>query len=850
MSRLLRRSSLRHLSHHPWIVLLSLLGVMLGVAVVVSIDLTGRSAHASFERTTDVVAGRATHQIVGGPQGVPEGVYVDLRSRGLRASAPVIEGTIVVQGEEPRVMTLLGVDPLAEREFRAYSGAGLASRALLSDFLGGSPAVLLAEATAERLGVAIGDSLPITAGSRRSELRVAGFLSSSDPLQATGLESLLLVDVGVAQTALGIRGRLSRIDLRLIDTPEDRVRLAEVEAALPNGLRVQRSASRSETAQELTRAFRINLQALSLLALLCGAFLIYNSVTFSVVLRRKLFATLRALGTTRGRILRMVFAEAVLVGLVGSVGGVLLGVLLARGLVGMVSRTVTDFYFNAGAGELALDPVSLIGGVLLGTAAAGAAGLRPAWEATTISPRLALLRSSLETGTRRSMRYVAVAALGAIAFGALVLTIGDSIAISFVGVFAVLLGCTLTTPLAAIALTSRLSRWFGSGLGMTGRMAIRSVGANLSRTGVAMAALMMALAVAVSIGLMISSFRNTVERWLQASLPADLYVTSAAAGSQDAVPPSVIDDAWLAAISELPSIERVNALRRVQVQSSVGEVIVVALDIDERSHGAFILKQAVGDGTWDDYHSGKAVLASEPLAFRTGLEAGSEIGFPGAGDGERLPVGGVFYDYSTDRGYLLMSLELYRQLWTDDGLTAASMFVADDLDLDAAAEQVREVLPPEAGLIVRSDAVLRSESLRVFDRTFRITGVLRGLAILVAMIGILGSLMALQLERTRELGLLRAAGLTGGQLWRLVTMQTGIMGLISGVLALPVGIAMAAMMIYVVNRRSFGWTMPLEIDPAILLQTVALAVVAAVLAGVIPSRRMASVSPSEALREE
>ena len=170
--------------------------------------------------------------------------------------------------------------------------------------------------------------------------------------------------------------------------------------------------------------------------------------------------------------------------------------------------------------------------------------------------------------------------------------------------------------------------------------------------------------------------------------------------------------------------------------------------------------------------------------------------------------------------------------------------------LDTVAQQMRQELPLDAGLIVRSDAVLRQESLRVFDRTFRITGVLRVLAIVVAMIGILGSLMALQLERTRELGLLRASGLTGPQLWRLVTTQTGIMGLVSGILALPVGIAMAAMMIYVVNRRSFGWTMPLEIDPMILLQTVAIAVGAAVLAGVIPSRRMSMVSPAEALREE
>ena len=230
-------------------------------------------------------------------------------------------------------MTLLGIDPLAEGTFRDYSGAGLGSRRLLAGFLAAEPAALLSAATAARLGVRLDDALEVRSGTRTTQLIVRGIITPSSDLEAAGLENLLVVDIATAQEALGLQGRLSRIDLKL-DTPPM--------LGLPPGLRVERSASRTETAAELTRAFRINLQALSLLALLCGAFLIYNSVTFSVVLRRKLFATLRALGTTRGAFLRLVFAEVIVVGLVGSLLGVGLGIVLARGLIGMVSQTVTD----------------------------------------------------------------------------------------------------------------------------------------------------------------------------------------------------------------------------------------------------------------------------------------------------------------------------------------------------------------------------------------------------------------------------------------------------------------------------------------------------------------------------
>lgn len=842
-------SSLRHLLRHPWITALSVLGVSLGVAVVVAIDLSSTSARRSFELATDAVTGQATHHIVGGPGGLDERLYATLRADlAFRSSAPVIEARVLLPDSDRRV-GLLGVDPLAEAGFRDYSGTGLSDRELLTTMML-EQAALMIESSAVDLGLRVGDTLLVTAGGREQALTLAGTLEPASELQRRGLENLLLVDISTAQELLGFEGKLSRVDLIVPEGELGAERLAELRSQLPPGVSIERSQSRTETADELTRAFRLNIQALSLLALLCGGFLIYNSVTFSVVIRRRLFGTMRALGVTRGQILRIVLIEAIVVGLSGTLIGLFLGSFLARALIGMVAQTITDFYFSVSVTRMPIDPLVIARGLGLGLIASVVAGLRPALEATRVSPRRALMRSELERVSEQNAKLAAIFGVAMIAAGTLLLALaGKSISISFGAFFVFLLGCALLTPQTVLLAGRWLAGPLGSTLGMVGRMAGRGLAANISRTGVAVAALMLALAVSIGVGVMISGFRSTVERWLSAALPADLYFLSDDAGS-DSMPSMAVTSEWIASISARPDIAHVNTLRRARVRSSRGEMLLVALDIDQRSHKAFELKHGSEKEAWRAFYDGSGVLISEALAFRTDLELGSSLELDTAQGPRSLEVVGIFYDYSTDRGYTLMDLDRYRQLWGDMGITGASAFVRDPAELDRIAEAIRDEIPGDSPLIVRTDRSLREESLRVFDRTFRITGVLRTLTTVVAMIGILGALMALQFERSRELGLLRASGLTRRQLWTLVITQTGLIGLVSGLLAVPVGIAMATMMTLFINQRSFGWTMPLEIDPAILVQAVAIAVAVALVAGLLPSARMAATAPAAALREE
>jgi putative ABC transport system permease protein len=362
---------------------------------------------------------------------------------------------------------------------------------------------------------------------------------------------------------------------------------------------------------------------------------------------------------------------------------------------------------------------------------------------------------------------------------------------------------------------------------------------------------MMALAVTVGVDLMVHSFRGTVSRWLEYSLPADLYLSVFTTPARRfAAGGATLGGEVVERLRQLPEVAGVNSLRHFLTTVDGREVRVVALELDAAGRSAFTFAQGDGEALWPVLEAGRAVMVSEPYAYHHGVSVGSVLQVATPRGLRELPVAAVFYDYSSEQGLIMLGRRLYRQLWGDAGVTAVSLHLASHADLPRLEAAVREALGPHDRARLVSNRELRAQSLRVFDRTFAITSVLRMLAVIVAFVGILSALMALQLERTREFGVLRACGLTPAQLWRLVTQQTGLMGLTAGLLSLPVGIVMAAIMVYVINRRSFGWSLELSIAPTTLWQALAVALVAALLAGCYPAWRMARTSPSESLREE
>jgi putative ABC transport system permease protein len=756
-----------------------------------------------------------------------------------------------VEGAPGRTLQLLGVDPFSEAPFRRYLGRGPGrSAGGLGTLVTEPGAIVLSRETAAELGVGVSGTLALRANGRARPARVVGVIEPDDARSRQALRGLVVADLATAQEILGRPGRLSRIDLVVPAGPEAERLLARVRTVLPPGAEVVRAAARSEFAGELTRAFDVNLTALSLLALLVGLFLAYNTMTFSVVQRRATIGMLRALGVTRAEIVGAVLAEALSLGLLATSFGLVLGVALGGGLVRLVTRTINDLYFVVVVRDLSVSPAVLAKGAALGIGATLLAAIVPAVEASTAPPGAALQRVVLEARARRAAPRAALAGLAVLAGGLLLAAVATrSLFWSYAGLFAIVLGAALLTPIAMVGAARAAAPGLGWLLGLPGRMAARGVVATLSRTGVAVAALMVAVAATVGVGVMIRSFRATVVRWLETSLVADLYVSAPTfRGGRGGE--STLDPAVIARLREAPGVEAVGTYRGVRVASARGPTQLVALGIGPGSYRQFRFLHGSPEAVWPAFQDGGAAIISEPYAYRHGLAVGGELRFR-TDRGERaFPIAGVFADYGSEQGVVMVSRRTYDANWDDRGVSSLGLVLAPGADPEAAAAALRARSGGDQDLLIRSNRALREASLEIFDRTFAITAVLRVLATAVAVIGVLSALMALQLERARELGVLRAQGLTPREVWRLVLAETGLLGGIAGVLAVPVGSGLALVLIHVINRRAFGWSIETTFPADVLLQAVGLAVLAALLGGAYPAWRMARTAPAPALREE
>lgn len=840
----LLRAGLRDLVRRPLQVLLMVLGVGLGVGVIVAIDLANQSASTAFSISRQALTGRTTHQIVKGPSGIDQDLYRDLRiERGIRTSAPVIE-TIGTSPDLDIPLRILGVDPITEAPFRDYLPLQNTGEAGFEAFFIDPHAIIISEALSERYGLSTGDEIQIQINERLQDLTIIGVVYPADGRSSQGLEDVLLMDVGSAQQLLGMDARLSRIDLILTDKEAE-----DLQSWLPAGVQLIQANEQEATLNQLSDAFELNLQALSLLALVVGMFLIYNTTMFSVIKRRETFGILRTLGATAEEILILILIEASLVAAVGSVLGIGLGVLLGRGAVGLVSQTINDFYFVVNVRDVELGAATILKGLGGGMLAAIVASFGPALEAARVSPVVAMQRSAVEARASRWSRSAALSGLGLICAGALVLLLlTNSLIASFAGLFLLLIGLAALVP-AAMVFAMRLIRPLLSTLaGPLGRMASGTVVRSLSRTGVAVAALMVSLSVAIGVGIMIASFRMTVVDWLGLTLRADIYISAPVVSGTR--PTASLPRNLVGTVEAVPGVDVVETVRTVTVQSDLGEVLLLAVDARQQ-RDARLYRFAAGnaDQTWEKVLDG-AVIVSEPFAYRYGIPPeGGRLNLVTDQGEHTFDVVGIYYDYSAERGTVLMSQETYRSYWDDDAISSMAVFTNGGQEPGQTVQMIRSVLAG-TGLQVQLNRELREQALMIFDRTFLITSALRILAIVVAFIGVMSALMALLMERAREFATMQALGLTGVELWKLIFMETGLMGATAGLLSFPTGVILAVVLIYVINLRSFGWTIEMSLNVWIFLGAFATAVVAALVAGIYPGLRLAQLPVAENLRGE
>ena len=848
MISVLYRASFGYLWRHPWQLALALLGICVGVAVIVAVDLVNVSARRAFALSMDTINGATTHQIVAGPHGVDEALYTRLRvEAGMRNIAPIVEGYAQIGNTTLRV---LGVDIFAEREFRTYTipDSGVEDHETYRRLLTDPGAFLMSPRTAASLGLAKGTELQISVAGKAFPAVLVGLLESPERA-APGLDGLVIVDIAVAQNWLDKLGWLTRIDVRLPEAESREAVADELRRILPAEAQLLSAAGRTRAVAQMTNAFMTNLTAMSLLALLVGIFLIYNSMGFAVLQRRRLIGVLRALGATRRQIFLLILNEGLLLGLIGAILGVLFGIVLGEQLLNLVSRSINDHYFIVTVTNLAFSPSSALKGLLAGLGATLFAAAIPAMEAARYVPKLALARSVLEHRARTLVPYVAFTGVVMImlAFGVLTLS-GNDLVSGFTALFLLVFGITLCIPIA-VPLSARfavpIAARFG---GPIGRLAISGVAAALSRTGVAIAALAVAVSATIGVSVMVESFRDSVSDWLNNTLRSDIYV--AAPGVSVDRPGGQINAALITDLLQVPGIADYSASRRVWMESEGRRTRIMAVSMAPGSYAGVRLLAGDPDEVWSAFDANDAVIVSDPYAYRYGLNPGDILTLNTANGEHAFPVAGIYQNYDTNQATILMNRSTYVAHWRDTQIDSLGLYLTPEANLEDVLQQMRQISAGRQALLIRSNREIRALSMDIFDRTFVITDILYWLAVGVAFIGILSAMLAVQLEGARDLAILRAVGMTPGQLSGLVSMQTGFMGLLSGLIAIPLGLVMAWVLIDVINRRAFGWQMDITVSPGILLSALALSVGAAVLAGIYPAWRAANTPPAAAMREE
>lgn len=833
--RLLLRAWLRDWTRHPLQRLLTIVGVIIAVAVVLAVDLANQSAQRAFDRSMVEVAGAATHQVLGPVGGFPDRHYRDLRLDGWRGLAPIVEGPLRLEAGD--TIYLLGVDPLAEAPFRE-TAAGFGSvpvQRLLTE-----PGTVLVPPQWLAGQEAAADESRFT-------LRTPTGLQTVTAIAApdAGAEGQIwITDIATAQVLLNRVGLLDRIDARL----EQAGQIAALEALLPEGLDLVPVAARDAAARELAQAFRINLTAMSLLALLIAAFLIYNTQTFSVLRRLEVLASLRLLGVSREQVVGVVLFEALLVGLIGTVLGALAGVWLAQGLVGQVARTVSDHFFVVAVTAVEPRPMALTAIVVLGVGLSLLAALAPAWEAARGRGMGASGRAALERRAHGLTGVLFLAGAFALLLGAAVAALGlGALVGGFVALFLMITGFLLLLPRFLAAGL----RWLGGPLSERldwplPRLAGRSLERSLSRSGPAVVALTLALAAAIGVSVLVGSFRVSVSDWLGQTLTSDVYVVSASPAS--ARGSARLPGHWAETVASWPEVDTVSTGATLDAVSERGLIQLFLL----RPHPDWLehlpLVQGAASGLDSRLRGTDAVLVTEGFAAHQDLRVGDRLEITTPQGRRTFDIAGVYRDYSNPRGTVLMRAERY-QGGSMAGFGSMGLRTVEGVPLEILEARLEAWLQEQdaPALVTRPDAI-ETESMAIFDRTFAITHLLRLITLLVAFVAILSALVALQMERAREYAVLRSTGLLPSGVSRLVFLQGALLGLFAALAAIPLGLGMGWVLIEVINREAFGWRMDVLLPGIPLAENLGLGVGAALLASIYPAWRLARMRLVPALR--
>jgi putative ABC transport system permease protein len=685
--------------------------------------------------------------------------------------------------------------------------------------------------------------------------RIAAVLRPAGAARAAS-GSILFMDLAAAQEAFGKVGRLDRIDIVLpasLSAAERARVLEEVSASLPSGVTAGRPERRTETVDRLVRAFRVNLSALGAISLLVGMYFVYNTLSISVLRRRADIGVVRALGASRHSVFAAFLLEGLSLGVLGSLLGLALGAALAAGALNVVGGTATELYVPSAHPTLRLDPLVLAFAFALGVATSVLSALAPALEAAGVEPAATMRHGSVEASRRRRTRPLALAGAALLVLAWAATQPGPVRGLpmfGFLSVFLIVAGSSFLAPAAVTFTAGRLDGIALRLFGVEARIARANLTGSLSRTSVAVAALTMGLSMMVAVAVMVGSFRTTVSTWVSQTLSSDLFVGPASGRSGPSL--GKIPEEALEAIRAVPGVDEVDpflafSATRDGAPYTIGSGLFAFIArhgnlplVDGRDPKR-VFSEALANGE---------AMVSEPFAekFRAGW--GDTVELPGPSGLVRVRIAGVYTDYSNDRGTITLDRALFQKIWPLRGAVTAAVTLRPGVSPEDGARRLEQALRGRFALRVRTNATLRKLVLQIFDRTFAVTYALEAVAIAVAVLGVFNTLTALVLERRREIGLLRVLGASAARVRRAVRYEAAAIGGLGIALGLASGAAMALVLVHVINRQSFGWTIALHWPWAFLACALALVFATTLLAAARPAGLAAATDAAAALKEE
>ena len=838
---LFQRQILRTITRHPVLLALNIGSIALGVAVFLAIQIANRSASQSFRAGIEMVAGRANLEIRGD---IDERVLPQIEKlAGVTAAAPVIESLVTLPGNPGEYLRIVGLDPFSGRELRTFELLGAGRESLDFERWLRDPSVIAVSADfAARILPGLKQPLRVLAAERLAVLDPA-FIIEPDDAAAASDPRLVAMDIGWAQELLGKAGRLSAI-LLLVDPDQVKEVTAAIKMLVPDNIEVSPPARRGDQVESMLGAFQLNLTALSLVSVLVGAFLIYNTVSASVIRRQPEIGILRALGASRAEIRLLFLGEGGVAGVAGTILGILLALPLASLLSGPVGETVSSLYIAVNIERLFIAPEQIATAFVVGLGAAVVAAWLPAAEAANADPaRVLRPGSAMDRFEKTPMQWMVGGIVGVglafvLGWGALA---WRAPMLGFASAFFVITGFSLLVP-SAVRFTAALL-WFAPG---KFRMAGRNLERCAHRNSVTIAALAAAIAMTVSISVMIHSFRGTVDRWIGSTLVADMFVGSAA--NEVAAAGAVLPNAAVAWLSGNTRVARVSTFRETPMVFRDERTVMAVVSGSRAEETQFL----GGDPArlHADFLLPDAVLISEPFANRFDVNRGDTIPLSTPAGSRDFTVAGIYQDYARNGGVVLIDRANYQKHWPEEGVQSMALTLHDASEAGSLADEFRAAFSESGQFSVYSNQELRARIFEIFDQTFAVTLVLRSIAVAVAAIGVMLALLILAAEREREIGVLRAIGASRGQIVMMFLREAALIGAIASAVGVISGICLAMVLTWVVNKAWFGWTIDLGFPVGLLLSTPLWIIPVAVVAAVLPALRAAKISPATSLRFE